>query len=76
MPSLAQTAGTVPQITSTSQGQLEWTGRWLIRDEITGQVLHQVSGIGNVQADANQFAQRWMQQTRYSQPVEIVPEYR
>ena len=54
----------------------EWTGRWLIRDEQTGQVLHQVGGIGNVQASANQFARQWMQQTGYDHPVEIVPEMR
>jgi hypothetical protein len=60
----------------TQSAGSEWTGRWLIRDEQTGQILHQVSGIGNVQADANQFARRWMQQTGYDQPVEIVPEMR
>ena len=54
----------------------EWTGRWLIRDANTGQVLHQAGGIGNVQADANRFAQRWLQQTGFDDPIEIVPEYR
>jgi len=31
----------------------EFTGRWQIRDALSGEVLHTIGGIGNVQYDAN-----------------------
>ena len=54
---------------------LQWTGRWLVRNENTGEVVHTISGIGNVQNDANRHALRWLRDNgdpnmRY----EVVPE--
>ena len=55
----------------------EWTGAWLVKDSDTGQVLHRIHGIGNVQADANRHAMNWL---RTQDPeatgneIEVVPE--
>ena len=60
------------QSTQTSMG--EFTGRWQIRNVNTGEVLYTFGGIGNSQSDANRVAQQWIQQTRFDDPVEVVPE--
>lgn len=57
----------------------EWTGKWLIRDLDTNEILHTVSGIGNVQADANRFARNWLvtqPESVRSRSIWVVPEYR
>ena len=61
---------------TAAQPQGQWTGRWLVRNENTGQVVHTISGIGNVQGDANRYALRWLRDNgdpnmRY----EVVPEF-
>jgi hypothetical protein len=61
-----------PEVAAPARG--EWTGRWFIRDANTGELLHAIHGIGNSQSDANRYAQRWVQQTRFDDPVEVVPE--
>lgn len=55
-------------------GTGEFTGEWKIVDS-NGQELHRFGGVGNVQADANRVAVRWLQQNpRYMQAgVEVVP---
>jgi hypothetical protein len=59
------------------QAQGEWTGRWLIRNANTGELLHAIHGIGNVQSDANRHAAAWLGRNRpdlVGQDVEVVPE--
>ena len=52
----------------------EFTGEWKIVDS-NGQEIHRFGGVGNVQADANATAIRWLQQNpRHMQAgVEVVP---
>ena len=45
-----------------SQAQGGFTGYWKIIDSDTGEELYRFSGVGNVQADANRVASRWLQQ--------------
>lgn len=52
----------------------EFTGRWLVRSTVTGETVHRISGIGNVQADANRQAARWAQSTGFDDGIEVVPE--
>jgi hypothetical protein len=65
---------------TAAQPQGTFTGRWLIRDTNTGQVLHTISGIGNVQADANRHAAQWAQANAPAgtdmTEIEVVPEMR
>lgn len=70
-----QPAGSVGQQTNTSGG--EFTGTWLIKDA-NGRVLHRISGIGNVQADANRHAMTWLRQNpeNLRDGLEVVPEMR
>lgn len=64
------------------QTQGEFTGRWLVQSTVTGETVHTISGIGNVQdlhignvqADANRQAARWAQSTGFDDPIEVVPE--
>ena len=56
-----------------------FTGTWLIKNANTGAVLHQISGIGNVQADANRHAAAWLRSQRPDadmSEIEVVPEMR
>lgn len=71
-------AGTAPGIRPTTPqptGFGDFTGRWLIR--ANGQVVHAISGIGNVQADANRHALRWLIDNGYREgtEIEVVPEF-
>jgi len=52
-----------------------FTGTWIIRDP-DGRELHRFSGIGNQQADANNFAVRWLRSNpqHMQTGVEVVPE--
>ena len=67
--------------TSVTRGvDRRFTNYWLIK--IDGQIVHRFSGVGNVQADANNFAQRWIlaQGTDFLRQyqggeVEVVPEF-
>ena len=67
---------------ATQQRPLEFTGRWLVRSTRTGETVHIISGIGNVQdlhignvqADANRHAERWAQSTGFDDGIEVVPE--
>jgi hypothetical protein len=43
---------------AASQNQGEFTGQWRIL--IDGEEVHRFGGVGNVQADANRFATRWL----------------
>ena len=66
----------------TQQRPLEFTGRWLVRSTVTGETVHRISGIGNVQdlhignvqADANRQAARWARSTGFDDTIEVVPE--
>ena len=58
----------------TQQRPLEFTGRWLVRSTVTGETVHTISGIGNVQADANRHAERWARSTGFDDGIEVVPE--
>ena len=59
---------------AAQRSQGEFTGRWQIRNANTNEVLHTFGGIGNSQADANRVTQRWAQQSRIDDPLEVVPE--
>jgi hypothetical protein len=59
---------------ATQQRPLEFTGRWLVRSTRTGETVHTISGIGNVQADANRHAERWARSTGFDDGIEVVPE--
>ena len=61
---------------AAQRSQGEFTGRWQIRNANTNEVLHTFGGIGNSQADANRVTQRWAQQSRIDDPLEVVPEMR
>ena len=61
---------------AAQRAQGEFTGRWQIRNANTNEVLHTFGGIGNSQADANRVAQRWAQQSRIDDPLEVTPEMR
>ena len=69
-----------PEPASGAAERRVFSGRWLIK--IGGQIVHRFSGVGNVQADANNFAQRWIlaQGTDFLRQyqggeVEVVPEF-
>jgi len=66
-------------LTPPSQQQTagEWTGHWIIQRP-NGRELARFHGIGNSQADANRYAQRWLEQNGYGSgtEVEVVPEMR
>lgn len=51
-----------------------FTGRWLIVDGETGEILDRIGGIGNVQADANRYARTWAQQNDHRGELYIRPE--
>lgn len=74
-----QPAGSVthPETAQQHQGGGEFTGTWLVKDA-NGRVLHRISGIGNVQADANRHAMNWLRQNpeNIRDGVEVVPEMR
>jgi hypothetical protein len=57
--------------------QGEWTGWWIIKDA-NGAGLHRFNGVGNVQADANRVALRWLIDNGYGHghEVSVVPEMR
>jgi hypothetical protein len=59
---------------ATQQRPLEFTGRWLVQSTVTGETVHTISGIGNVQDDANRHAERWVRSTGFDDPIEVVPE--
>ena len=59
---------------AAQQTQAEFSGRWQIRNARTGDVLQTISGIGNVQADANRSAREWAQRNGVAHiPLEVVP---
>lgn len=67
--------GTAPRtLTTPAQPQQTFSGEWKIVDA-DGQEIHRFGGVGNVQADANATAIRWLQQNpRHMQAgVEVVP---
>lgn len=51
-----------------------FTGRWLIVDGETGEILDRIGGIGNVQADANRYARTWAQQNDHQGELYVRPE--
>ena len=57
--------------------QGEWTGWWIVKDA-NGAVLHRFNGVGNVQADANRVALRWLIDNGYGHghEISVVPEMR
>jgi hypothetical protein len=62
---------------AAQQPQAEFSGRWQIRNANTGDVLQTISGIGNVQVDANRIAREWAQRNGVAHiPLEVVPEMR
>ena len=64
-----------PDIEPTQRNAIpQFTGTWLVKNENTGEVLHRISGIGNVQADANRIAGNWVRQNSIAVPIEVVPE--
>lgn len=71
----AATRNQLPQSGSSDQG--EFTGRWQIRDALSGEVLHTISGVALPnQGDANRYAREWIERTGYGGAYEIVPEMR
>ena len=52
----------------------QWTGTWIVRDEVNGRELYRLSGIGNSQADANRYAAQWARENDYNGNIEVVPE--
>jgi hypothetical protein len=55
------------------QRHQSFTGEWKIVNSNTGEELHRFGGVGNVQADANRVAARWVQQSRIDDPVDVLP---
>jgi hypothetical protein len=53
----------------------EFTGTWLVKDP-DGNIMHRISGIGNVQADANRHAMTWLRAnpSRWQEGITVVPE--
>ena len=64
-----------PQAQQPAQSGGGFTGTWIIKSP-DGQELHRFSGIGNSQADANNFAIRWLRSNpqHLRAGVEVVPE--
>ena len=54
----------------------EFTGRWEVKSQTTGETVYWFAGIGNDQAMANQIADRWAQRTGFDDPIAVVPEMR
>jgi hypothetical protein len=52
------TLGLQRQQSAAASVQGEFTGQWRIL--IDGEEVHRFGGVGNVQADANRFATRWL----------------
>ncbi len=70
-------AAAQPQVQAGTPESGEWTGHWIVRDA-EGRELTRFHGIGNVQADANRHALRWLIDNGYGHGTEIdvVPEMR
>ncbi len=53
----------------------EWTGAWIIRGP-QGREIHRMTGIGNVQADANRHAMAWLRAhpEHLRSEIDVVPE--
>ena len=45
-----------------------------MQSTVTGETVHTISGIGNVQDDADRYAERWVRSTGFDDPIEVVPE--
>ena len=75
-PNVNQQADRLISQYAAQRSQGEFTGQWQIRNANTNEVLHTFGGIGNSQADANRVAQRWAQQSRIDDPLEVTPEMR
>ena len=70
-----ETIGQQQTRSSAAQSGGVFTGTWIIRDP-DGRELHRFSGIGNQQADANNFAVRWLRSNpqHMQTGVEVIPE--
>lgn len=55
----------------------DFTGTWLVKDA-NDRIIHRISGIGNVQSDANRHAMNWLRQNpdQMQDGVTVVPELR
>jgi len=63
------------QQTPRSQDQ-EFTGTWEVVSRNSNEVVHTISGIGNLVADAERHAARWQEQTGFDDPVYVRPQMR
>ena len=59
---------------NTSSRDQEFTGTWEVVSRPTDEVVYTVSGIGNAVRDAERYAQRWVEQTGFSDPVYVRPQ--
>jgi len=64
------------QPSNTSSRDQEWTGTWEVVSRPTDEVVYTVSGIGNAIRDAERYAQRWVEQTGFSDPIYVRPQMR
>ena len=68
--------GSEPPETQTPSRDQEFTGTWEVVSRNTDEVVHTISGIGNVVADAVIHARRWQEQTGFDDPVYVRPQMR
>ena len=68
--------GSEPPETQKPSRDQEFTGTWEVVSRNTDEVVHTISGIGNVVADAVIHARRWQEQTGFDDPVYVRPQMR
>jgi hypothetical protein len=59
---------------NTSSRDQEFTGTWEVVSRPTDEVVYTISGIGNAVSDAERYANRWVDQTGFSDPVYVRPQ--
>jgi hypothetical protein len=61
---------------NTPSRDQEFTGTWEVVSRPTDEVIYTISGIGNAVQDAERHAQRWVEQTGFSDPIYVRPQMR
>jgi hypothetical protein len=56
-----------------SSGDQEFSGTWEVVSRPTDEVVHTINGIGNAVSDAERYANRWVDQTGFSDPIYVRP---
>ena len=64
-----------PRASDSAQSGENFTGRWEIRNQDTGEVLHTLTGIGNSVNVARFGAQRWAERTGYDDEFVVRPVF-